>query len=108
MKDFLLFNTLITPKLLIMFYYTIAVLIPIFMWFMRKYLLKKFSAYNQLSTNVKGIFNTLSLRNRVIIIVLFLMMFLCMELCLRVMFEFIIAYFDMHDYLYDISNNLKQ
>ncbi|WP_434658401.1 DUF4282 domain-containing protein [Sulfurimonas sp. NW9] len=32
--------------------------------------------------------------------------FLCMELCLRILFEGMIGYFDMHDYLYKISQKV--
>ncbi|MEA3456615.1 MAG: DUF4282 domain-containing protein [Campylobacterota bacterium] len=34
----------------------------------------------------------------------FLIIFLCMELCWRMMFEMMIGYFDMHDYLQAIAN----
>jgi len=104
MSDFLSFNSFVTPYVLIFFYYILAIIIPIVLWNMRTYILKKVSTLKELDTNVKGIFNSLSIKNKIIIIAMFLMIFFCMQLCLRMMFEMMIGYFDMHEYLREIAN----
>ncbi len=87
MKDFLEFNTFITKYVLIFFYYFFTILFPIVLYYLKDYLKKKFNL------KIKNI------KTWIILIVLFLMG----ELFLRMFFEMLIGYFDMHDYLYEIS-----
>ena len=104
MWDFLSFDTFISPKVLVFVYYIMAVVIPLFLWSMRGYILKKVKFLGDMDRSVKNFFSNLSMRNKIAIIMIFLMMFFCMELCLRMMFEMIIGYFDMHEYLQKIAS----
>lgn len=90
MQDFLTFKTFITPSILMFFYYLGALVIPfvsytLARWFKRSYL--------------KDVNITITSKQRLWVIGLFLACFFCMELFWRVLFEFFIAYFDMHDAL---------
>jgi len=94
--EYLSFNNFIAQNVLIFFYYIFVFLIPIFLWKSRGYLLKKFSF----------VYDNLEFKNKIYIFILFLGIFVCMELCLRLFFEMLVGYFDMHDYLYEISQKL--
>ena len=107
MNDFLSFNTFIAQDVLVFFYYIGAMVMPVILWFSRDYLLKRVSLFNLVNNLLKGFFESLSLQNKTITIVGFIMMFFCMELCWRMVFEAMIGYFDMHNYLYEISRSLK-
>ena len=89
MQDFLTFKTFITPTLLILFYYIGAFLMPLVSW---KFI-KSIEKYSTLK--VSQLLLTKYFR---ISLGLFLTL-LCMEICWRIIFEFMIAYFNMHDAL---------
>ena len=97
MMDILNFNTLITPNVLIFFYYVGALVFPLILWSGRFYLLKKFA-----------FLHTLEKENKKLFWISLFTMFFCTELCWRMMFEMMIAYFDMHNYLYDIAQSLNK
>jgi len=82
MWDILTFNTFITPDVLIFFYYIGVIFIPFLLWVFRDYFDKYISA-----------------KNRVKIVFILLALFITSELFLRMIFEMIIGYFDMHNYL---------
>lgn len=92
MQDFLTFKTFITPSLLLIFYYVGAILMPIVSWKTIKYL-KKHSTINISNLIFKRYFH-ISLG--------FFLLLLCMEIFWRMMFEFLIAYFNMHEALVNI------
>ena len=93
MWDFLTFHTFITDKVLIILYYILAIALPLFIWGLRRYLEEK----------VKFLKSVHSAK------IAFAVLFLAIiaELILRVMFEFAIAYFDMHDYLHIIKTHME-
>ena len=94
MLDFLTFKTFITPTLLIVFYTMGAVLIPFLSYMVSKWL---FSRYlKDVASTVKKLFTA---KERIYMFSMSVFCFLCMELFWRMMFEFFIAYFDMHDAL---------
>ena len=95
MKDFLMFNSFITPDVLIFFYYIGALGVPFLLWFWRDSLLKKFSFFRE--------YRVLSKKERIVAFLVLISIFLSMELCWRMMFEMMIGYFDIHNYLYEIS-----
>ena len=103
MIDFLTFDTFITKYILIMCYYCGAVLIPVIFWISKDKICSKFQIcidfQDRLSKGVKE----LPLRDRVYIIIFGIFIFLMMELAWRMMFETMIAYFQMRDYLHTIS-----
>jgi len=98
MRDFLTFQAFITPSLLILIYYIGAIFIPIISWYFAKWI--KTSYFSEISTNIKEeILARSTAKQRFIVYTAFIICFLCMEIFWRVMFEFFIAYFDMHDAL---------
>ena len=97
MKDFLTFQTFITPTLLILMYYVGAVLIPLFSWYLARWIKTVYKTEIESYTTFK---------KRFIGYTVFLFFFFCMEILWRVMFEFFIAYFDMHDALMKLAYGL--
>jgi len=95
--DILNFNTLITPNVLIFFYYIGAFLFPFLLWSGRFYLLKKFHYLKRLEQE-----------NKLFLWTVLVLFFIFVELGWRMMFEMMIAYFDMHNYLYDIAQSLNK
>ena len=51
MRDFLTFQTFITPTLLIFIYYIGAILIPIVSWYLAKWIQRSY--FSELSKNIK-------------------------------------------------------
>lgn len=102
MQDFLSFKTFITPTLLILVYYIGAVLIPLLSWYLARWI--KRSYFSELSVQIKESVQThTTSKQRFIVLLAFLIAFLCMEIFWRVIFEFLIAYFNMHDALMKIN-----
>lgn len=102
MQDFLLFKTFVTPSLLLIIYYIGAVLIPVLSWYLVSWIYKKY--LSQVSGLVKEeIKQRTTQKQRIYATVTFVLCFLCMEIFWRMMFEFFIAYFDMHDALMRMS-----
>ena len=87
MQDFLDFNLFITKYVLIVFYYFFAIAFPVVLYYFK----------DKLKIKIKNI------KIWIVLIVLFFMG----ELFLRMFFEMLIGYFDMHDYLYEISQKMK-
>ncbi len=94
MKDFLTFQTFITPTLLIFMYYVGAVIIPILNLYLLRWIKTVYKTEIETSTTFK---------KRSIGYAVFFISFFCMEILWRVMFEFFIAYFDMHDALMKLT-----
>lgn len=92
LKNFLAFNTFISNKILIIFYYFFALMLPIIIYKSRKAVEKRLPFLQ----NYKRLTITLTL----------LGVLLFMELFLRMAFELMIAYFDMHDYLSAIRREM--
>ncbi|MEN4046112.1 MULTISPECIES: DUF4282 domain-containing protein [Sulfurimonas] len=97
MWNILSFNTFIAQDIFIFFYYIFALFVPVLVWKMRFFLIKRFSFLKE---------RALGKQNKLVLILFFGVIFLCMELCLRILFEGMIGYFDMHDYLYKISQKV--
>lgn len=94
MRDFLTFQTFITPTLLIVMYYIGAILIPLFSWYFIHWIKTVYKAELENKTTFK---------QRSIVYSVFFISFFSMEIFWRVMFEFFIAYFDMHDALMKLT-----
>lgn len=102
MQDFLLFKTFITPSLLLVIYYIGAVGIPILSWYFAAWIHRNYI------TKVSGLVTEeikrrTTSKQRIYTVIAFVLCFLCMEIFWRVLFEFLIAYFDMHDALIRMS-----
>jgi len=100
--DFLTFKRFITADILIVCYYIGALLIPFLLYKTRHYLSENVSLFRTLNTFLNSAFNTLEKKQKNYIKLLLLLMFLAMEVMWRMMFEMMIAYFQMHDYLQQI------
>ncbi len=102
MRDFLTFQTFITPTLLIFMYYVGAILIPIVSWYLARWIQKSY--FQELSKSLKEVVDVkITGKQRFIIYAVFIFCFLFMEIFWRMMFEFFIAYFDMHDALMQLT-----
>jgi len=98
MIDIITFNKFIAQDVLIVFYYIGAVVVPVGLWFAKDYLTRKFPYLKRLFTHKQNFY----------VILAYIAIFFFMELFFRMIFEAMIGYFDMHDYLYEISKNLKR
>lgn len=99
MTEFLTFQTFITPTLLIVIYYFGAIVIPLVSYGIAKWIKSSYfndASLHGLSNEIK---KSISTKQRLVILLIALFCFLCMEIFWRVLFEFFIAYFDMHDAL---------
>ncbi|WP_297430917.1 DUF4282 domain-containing protein [Sulfurimonas sp.] len=105
--DFLRFNTFITQDVLIFFYYIFAILVPLFLWYLRPYILKKVSFFQTVDKGAMSVYKNLDKEKKFLFLLFLFSLFFCMELCLRMVFEAMIGYFDMHNYLYEIATHLK-
>jgi uncharacterized BrkB/YihY/UPF0761 family membrane protein len=97
MQDFLTFKTFISPTVLTIMYSFGLFIMPIFAWFV----ISKVKKYipSQIIDFKNKAFSQMRLQNKVKVILFALLMLLCMEICWRMMFEFLIAYMQMHDVL---------
>jgi hypothetical protein len=108
MWDVLSFNHFVTQDFLIFFYYVGAIVIPILLLFFRGYLIDNISFLQKIDRKFKSFFLSLKARQKVVTVLGLILLFICMEFCWRVMFEVMIGYFDMHNYLYDLSKGRLQ
>ncbi len=86
MWDILSFKTFISPNVLVLFYYTGVVGIPIVLWYFQSYLLKK----SRMKSNA-------------LMWIGFIVMIIFAELFWRMIFEMLIGYFDIHNYLQKLN-----
>ncbi|MDX9913911.1 MAG: DUF4282 domain-containing protein [Candidatus Moranbacteria bacterium] len=103
MNNFLTFKTFISSDILIFFYYIGAVLIPILLWQSRVYLKDRFKIIQLINEQIVKIFSSLSNKEQSYAKLFILFAFISMEIIWRMMFEVMIAYFDMRDYLQQIA-----
>ena len=89
MVDFLTFERFITQDILIVIYYFGVLFLPLLLWSYRE-------------TTIK-IVSKMKINNLFLVFIGIILM----ELMWRMMFEAMIAYFDMHNYLQAISQNLS-
>ena len=86
LKDFLSFDIFITKYILVFFYYLFAILLPVILLYFKNKIKIKLKINHW-------------------IVVLFLI--ILAELFIRMFFEMLIGYFDLHDYLFEISKKIK-
>jgi len=100
MLDFLTFKSFISLPTLIIFYYLGALLLPIITWHLCLKLIRKLNIIHlTLKKGKQWMWQSLDTKQQGIIILFFILMLGMMELFWRMMFEFIIAYMQMHDVL---------
>jgi hypothetical protein len=98
--DFLTFKSFISTEVLIIFYYLGALILPIVIWFLFTWLMRKYRLLNTAYGNGKEIiWRSLNKKQQTKFIALFVTSFLFMELFWRMFFEFLIAYMQMRDAL---------
>jgi len=107
MYDYLVFNKFIAQDILIIFYYFGVIVMPILLWYTRSYLIKKVLFIQEVENFVGSYYSGLSGQDKRKVWLAVIVLFICMQLCWRMMFEMMIGYFDMHDYLYEMSKSLK-
>jgi len=95
MTDFLTFKTFLSIEVLILSYYIGAVIIPIAMWLSKAYLQRRFKILDRFNTFLLNLFGTMSLKRKLLSILLFILMFISMEIVWRMCFEMMIGYFQM-------------
>jgi len=102
--DFLAFRTLVSPSLLIVFYYLGALGVPLTGWVFSRWLARRLRWTAPARTAGRATMTRLiRRRERRLFPVLFVLTFVVMELGWRMMFEFMLAYFQMRELLIDIA-----
>jgi len=86
LKDFLSFDIFITKYILVFFYYLFAILLPVILLYFK----------NKIKIKLK-------INHWIVVLVLIILA----ELFIRMFFEMLIGYFDLHDYLFEISKKIK-
>lgn len=100
MQDFLAFKTFISPVALIIFYYLGAIFMPLFIWFASRWIIKKIGVVERgYKIGKKMAWNSINLKDKLLLALLFVIIFLFMQLLWRMMFEFLIGYMQMRDAL---------
>ena len=102
--DFLSFKRFISIEVLIFFYYSGAVILPVLLWYLSKWLMRKYQLADEAgkllqATASKVLWPSLNKNQKIQLTALFVTMFLLMELFWRMLFEFLIAYIQIRDAL---------
>lgn len=98
--DFLTFKSFISTQVLIIFYYLGAVILPAAIWYLTRWLMRKYTVFNTIYENGKDIlWKSLSQKQQTRLALFFILTLFFMELFWRMMFEFLIAYMQIRDAL---------
>ena len=98
--DFLTFKTFISTEVLIICYYLGALILPIGLWLLLTWLIRKYRLLNTAYESGKELlWKSLNRKQQIKFIAFFVISFLFMELFWRMLFEFLIAYMQMRDAL---------
>jgi hypothetical protein len=105
--DFLSFKTFISPSILLGCYYFGALGFPFVfalfvVWARWKYKAQDMPAQETIAGK-SFLWQWVTLPNKALVMALFVLMWLCMEIMWRMMFEFMLAYFQMRDALLGLS-----
>lgn len=85
---------------LIVFYYMGAIVMPLFIWFFSRWIMKKIVFMEETYQAGKSMtWKSMTLKYKVLFVVLLVMMFLFMQILWRMMFEFLIAYMQIREAL---------
>ncbi len=96
--EFLRFEQFISIPALIVFYYMGAVIMPVFIWLLSKKISQRLSVIKTTKDKAdNSLWGLLSKQQKELFIVLFVSLFFFIQLMWRIMFEFLIAYMQMHD-----------
>ena len=101
--DFLTFKSFISTEVLIIFYYIGAFILPVGVWTLLTWLIRKYKYLNTAYENGKAIvWKSLNKQQQIKLVAFFITGFLFMELFWRMLFEFLIAYMQIRDALLNI------
>jgi len=96
--EFLTFKTFISPIALILFYYMGAIVMPLFIWFFSRWIMKKIVIIESSYQKAKSVaWRSLSLKYKIVFVTLFVISFMFMQLLWRMAFEFLIAYIQIRE-----------
>lgn len=95
--DFLSFKTFISTEALIVFYYIGALIAPIVIWEVTRCAIKKYKLFDVVIRNGKEmIWASLEKKRKVKLVIIVVLALLLMEILWRMLFEFLIAYMQIH------------
>ena len=98
--DFLTFKSFISIKALIIFYYIGALILPVGLWLLIDWLIRKYDFFDAIYKKGKeAIWKSLNKKQQIKLLMFFIVIFLFMELFWRMLFEFLIAYMQIRDAL---------
>jgi hypothetical protein len=98
--DFITFKSFISTEVLIIFYYIGALILPVGLWILLTWLIRKYKYLNTAYENGKAIvWKSLNKQQQTKLVAFFITSFLFMELFWRMLFEFLIAYMQIRDAL---------
>ncbi len=96
--NFLTFKYFISTDALVVFYYLGAILLPVGVWILHVWLLRKYSPFNAVYEKGREMtWRALSGKQRAKVLLIIMVLFLFMELFWRMLFEFLIAYMQIRD-----------
>lgn len=100
MLDFITFKSFISIQALIVFYYIGALVLPITLWSILLWFVRKYKLLSTVYENTKeALWTILNIKQKIKFILFFLIAFLFMQLFWRMLFEFLIAYMQIRDAL---------
>ena len=98
--NYLTFKSFISTEVLIIFYYLGALVLPIGIWYLLTWLIRKYRLLNAAYENGNELlWKALNIKQQTKFVAFFVISFLFMELFWRVFFEFLIAYMQIRDAL---------
>ena len=98
--DFITFKSFISTEVLIIFYYLGALMLPIGIWLLLTWFLRKYKLFNaEYEGGKETIWTSLNRKQQTKLIALFVTSLIFIELFWRMFFEFLIAYMQMRDAL---------
>jgi hypothetical protein len=100
--DFFRFETFMAEEILIVFYFAGAVLLPFALWALRSMLYRRFFFWKEAEKQVR------TNRYAGYAYAFFFIAFVLGEIVWRMMFEAMIAYFQMHEYIKAIAENMPK
>jgi hypothetical protein len=102
--DYLTFRSFISPHVLVACYYIGALGVPVGSWLFARWIKRKYLIVSDVyDSSRKMIFSITRTKDRMLFYILFALFFFCMEIMWRMMFEFLIAYFQMRDVLLELA-----
>lgn len=103
---YLTFRSFISTHVLVVLYYIGALGVPIGSWFFALWIKRKYLLVSDIyESSKKMIFSVTKTKDRMLFYVLFALLVFCMEIIWRMVFEFLIAYFQMRNVLLELATH---